>query len=223
MLRVTGLIRDEAFHHPLLIDLVRVNSKTTNSSYDLPYHFEGDILNLGFDYTPFTGELHPLGTSNGYQHLWNIAQGGTSADHASISWLDNSRIHTLSFAVDEGAELILSRSGANDPAFNMRVEPALIIREKNKKDHLFASVLEVHGEQNESTEMVSNQEPAIQGIQAIDPGNGYLGVKFETRAKHYLFLSVAHEDMQEDSHQLTVEGKEYNWEGNYSFIITTKQ
>ncbi len=223
LLRVTGLIRDEAFFHPLLIDLVRVKSESKNSSYDLPYHFEGDILNLGFDYTPFTGELHPLGTANGYQHLWNIAQGNKNADHASISWLDNSSIHTLSFAVDEGTELTLSRSGAMDPAFNMRVEPALIIREKNKKDHLFASVLEVHGEQNESTEMVSNQEPAILGIQALDPGNGYLGVKFETRAKQYLFLSVAHEDKQDDGHQVTVEGKEYSWTGNYSFIITTKQ
>ena len=74
LLRVTGLILDEGFHHPLLIDLVRVKSETKNSTYDLPYHFEGDILNLGFDYTPFTGELHPLGTANGYQHLWNIAQ-----------------------------------------------------------------------------------------------------------------------------------------------------
>lgn len=222
LLRLSGLIQDEDFHHPLLIDLFRVSSETTNTSYDLPYHFEGDILNLGFDYTPFTGELQPLGTANGYQHLWNIAQGSTKADFASISWLDNSSIHTLSFARDEGTELRLVRSGANDPAFNMRLEPALIIRERNKKDHLFASVLEVHGEQNESTEMVSNQDPAILGITAIDPGNGYLGVKFETAAKQYLFLSVATKDKQEDSHHLTVEGKVYSWIGNYTLIKTIK-
>lgn len=223
LLRITGQLQDEDLHHPLLIDLFRVSSDAENPSYDLPIHFEGDILNLGFDHETYTDQLHPMGSSQGYQHLWKVAAGKPSNKHASISWLDNATIHTLSVAVSKESELILVRSGANDPALNMRIEPALIIREKNKKNHLFASVLEVHGEQNESTEMVSNQEPEILGIQAIEVGSGYLGMKFETRTKHFLFLSVADDGDPEDSHLLTIGEKEYIWNGNNTIIKTKKK
>lgn len=218
MVRVTGLIQDEAMHHPLLLDLFQVRSDERNMSYDLPYHFDGDILNIGFDYEPFMEQLQPLGEAHGYQHLWKIAEGNPEGKNTSLTWLDNNRIHTLTFASNEDSELILTRSGANDPAFNMRVEPALIIRERNKSNHLFASVLEVHGNQNETTEMVSNQEPSVLSVNTFEAKPGYMAAAFKTRNSTYMFLGVTEKVHSENNHVLQIEGVEYNWKGNYKLF-----
>ncbi|MFC2080260.1 heparinase II/III family protein [Bacteroidota bacterium] len=223
MLRITGLINDEEFSNPLLIDVFKVSSDKVNDSYDFPFHFDGSILNVGFEYNAFQKQLQPLGDTYGYQHLWKIGEGKPSGESASISWLDNKIIYTLTSAVDENSDLILTRTGAGDPNYNLRVEPALIIRETKKKDHVFASVLETHGNQNESTEMVSNQEAVITGIKTLPIEGEYVAIEFETRKSTYIFLSTIESDQYEKEHSLSIAGMEYKWTGNYTLIKTIQQ
>ncbi len=223
MTRIVGLIEDEEFSNPLLIDLFNVTSDNPKASYDMPYHFDGNILNIGFDYKANEDQLLPLGEGHGYQHMWKIAEGKPDRDAASISWLDNKIIHTLTTAVNENTELILTRTGAGDPNFNLRTEPALIIRESNLKDHLFGSVVETHGNQNESTEMVSNQEAVITGVKTIPTKDEYLAFEFYTWKSAFLFLSVMEKDQSQKNHILNINEKEYRWTGNYTLIKSSKQ
>src|SRR3546814_17394157 len=53
-----------------------------------------------------------------------------------------------------GAHFILAESGANDPEFNLRREPALIQRVDGAADATFVSLLEPHGAYDASSEAV---------------------------------------------------------------------
>ena len=49
---------------------------------------------------------------------------------------------------DENDELLLTRIGANDPDFNLRRDPAIIVRRPEASDTLFASIIQPHGSYN---------------------------------------------------------------------------
>src|SRR3546814_19480051 len=53
-----------------------------------------------------------------------------------------------------GARFIVAESGANDPEFNLRREPALIQRVEGAADATFVSLLEPHGAYDASSEAV---------------------------------------------------------------------
>src|SRR3546814_10607474 len=53
-----------------------------------------------------------------------------------------------------GARFIVAESGANDPEFNLRREPALIQRVESAADATFVSLLEPHGAYDASSEAV---------------------------------------------------------------------
>ena len=55
-------------------------------------------------------------------------------------------------------------SGANDPEFNLRREPALLQRVEGQKDVTFFSVLEPHGEYNGTAEYVHGADSRIKDI-----------------------------------------------------------
>ncbi|MFC2129305.1 heparinase II/III family protein [Bacteroidota bacterium] len=222
MIRIMGLISDEEFSNPILLDVFKVRSEDRQSIYDMPYHFKGDIINAGFKYKAYTETQEALGEAYGYQHLWKIAEGNPSENHASLSWLDNQTIHTLSLAVEKDSKLFLARTGASDPNFNMRSEPALILRENNKADHVFAAILETHGNQDESTEMVSNQKPGITGVRVLKTDPEYVAVAFETRKSKYIFLSVTGQNQLGKEHRLNIAGKKFKWKGTNTIIKIIK-
>ncbi|MCX6308778.1 MAG: alginate lyase family protein, partial [Bacteroidia bacterium] len=76
MQRTTALITNKDFDAPFLIDIFNVKSDSIHA-LDLPFHYRGQVVSTSFDYQKSTTELHALGTSNGYQHLWLEAVGKT--------------------------------------------------------------------------------------------------------------------------------------------------
>src|SRR3546814_13911503 len=66
-----------------------------------------------------------LGKANGYQHLW-VDGTGTKAGKARLTWMPGSRFYSYHVLPPAGARFILAESGANDPEFNLRREPAPI-------------------------------------------------------------------------------------------------
>ena len=52
--------------------------------------------------------------------------------------------------------LSLGVIGANDPEFNLRNEQTLIIRKKNTKNTVFASIIESHGTYDPVSELAIN-------------------------------------------------------------------
>jgi hypothetical protein len=61
---------------------------------------------------------------------------------------------------------LFTRIGADDPEFNLRSEPAIILRRSDDR-HLFASVIEPHGYFNEAAEISRRARPRIENIEVI--------------------------------------------------------
>ena len=67
MHRTLVLVKDEAFRHPILVDLFKV-STPEESQFDLPVWFQGHLLLANFDYKSEKTSLNTLGDGHGYQH-----------------------------------------------------------------------------------------------------------------------------------------------------------
>ena len=96
MQRTMAMVTDSAFVRPVVIDLFRVESAAEHQ-YDLPLYYMGHLIHASVKYTAHTGEMRPLGTQNGYQHLWVEAE-GKAASPVQLSWLNGERYYTLTAA-----------------------------------------------------------------------------------------------------------------------------
>ncbi|HGK4674472.1 TPA: heparinase II/III family protein [Kluyvera georgiana] len=136
---------------PLLVDLFALYSDSRHQ-YDYCLHTLGQIIHCNRALTTEpTGS--PLGVSQGYEYLWRCASAEVHASlGAQLSWLCADSFYTLTSAMQQPGELIVARSGASDPAFNLREEPAWLLR-THAQNTLFANVLECHGEFDESREV----------------------------------------------------------------------
>ncbi|MGR5489151.1 heparinase II/III domain-containing protein, partial [Vibrio alfacsensis] len=77
-------------------------------------------------------ELNVLSEELGYRHLWNVAQGDAN-ETALVSWLQEDSYYTwLGTSSNDNGEVIFTRTGANDPSFNLRSEQSFILRTKGE-------------------------------------------------------------------------------------------
>ena len=135
---------------PLMVDVFRLTSAQPHR-YDYCLHHLGQFVRTDAA-LEVPGELKPLGKDHGYQHLWDGGRAEIAAgDSALFSWLDGDSYRTLVSAFPEGGQLIVARTGANDPHFNLRCEPALLLR-THGTNAIFASVFETHGFFDEASE-----------------------------------------------------------------------
>lgn len=136
---------------PLLVDLFALYSDSRHQ-YDYCLHTLGQIIHCNRALTT-EPTRSPLGVSQGYEYLWRCASAEVPASlGAQLSWLCADSFYTLTSAMQQPGELIVARSGASDPAFNLREEPAWLLR-THAQNTLFANVLECHGEFDESREV----------------------------------------------------------------------
>lgn len=162
MQRTMLLVRDDALEYPFVIDLFRIRSDSTRT-YDYPIHFNGQPILTNFEYER-PDMLRSLGT-DGYEHLW--AEGrGLSDDLVQFTWLDGGRYYSLHTAPAPNTEILFARIGAEDPNFNLRSEPAIILR-RVADTHLFASVIEPHGFFDEAGETSRQARPLIKGVEVL--------------------------------------------------------
>ncbi len=163
MQRTSLMIDDEELESPLLLDIYKLKSDKEHQ-YDYAIQYTGQIIRKNFDVRTHKN-LKPLGKENGYQHLWNVAQGKLS-ENALISWLQGHSYYTCLMAAVKGDEIIFTQSGANDPSMNLRSENSFILRRK-AKDTIFVSALETHGYFNESIEASENACGKLNHIEVI--------------------------------------------------------
>jgi hypothetical protein len=214
--RTMALIKDEDFENPLLIDLVTINSATQNQ-YDLPYYYLGQLMTANFEYTT-PEKLSALGTTNGYQHLWNEGQGKVATGNAKVSWFNEGTFFTLSSTVEANDDLIFARIGANDPDFNLRRDPTFIIRKNNSKNATVVSVIETHGNYSPVSEIATNAFSNIKTIEKVYTDNNYVAITIETLAGNKkIFLLSLSNALKESTHNLKINEKEYQWVGPYNY------
>ncbi|EIL2907682.1 MULTISPECIES: heparinase II/III domain-containing protein [Vibrio] len=221
MQRSVFMLNLDELEAPLLLDLYRIEGEGEHQ-YDYSHQYDGQIVRTNFDYQSF-GELNTLGDDFGYQHLWNVASGKVQ-DTALVSWLQNNTYYTWlgtsSSAKQNGDnEVIFTRTGANDPSFNLRSEPAFILRSKGEST-LFASVLETHGYFNEEFEQSVNARGQVKDIRVV--GYNAVGSIVEiTTEKSLVTVMISNVLGADDQtpHQVELNGKTYSWNGFYSLEV----
>ncbi len=138
------------FSSPLIVDVFSLAGDKPHR-YDYCLHYLGQLVRSDMELN-VAAKLKPLGDSHGYQHLWDCARGAVAPGGSALfSWLDGDCFRTLVSAFPAGGETIVARTGAGDPHFNLRNEPALLLR-THGANAIFASVFETHGYFDEATE-----------------------------------------------------------------------
>ncbi|MEZ8613546.1 heparinase II/III family protein [Vibrio sp. 10N.222.51.C8] len=222
MQRSVFMLNLEELESPLLLDLYRLDSEKGGEGehqYDYSHQYQGQIVRTSFEYQA-NKELNTLGEDFGYQHLWNVASGEVKGT-ALVSWLQNNTYYTwLGATSNDNAEVIFTRTGANDPSFNLRSEPAFILRSKGETT-LFASVLETHGYFNEEFEQSVNARGVVKDIKVVAHTNVGSVVEISTE-KSNVTVMISNQLGATDNteHKVELNGKVYSWKGFYSVETT---
>ncbi|WP_460753448.1 heparinase II/III domain-containing protein [Marinomonas epiphytica] len=206
----------EEFEKPLVIDVYRILSDQEHQ-YDLPFHFLGQVIRTDFD-CQIEQKLKPLGSDYGYQHLWKVASGAVTGS-SLVSWLHDTSYYSLVASAPAGSEVIFTRIGANDPDFNLRTEPAFILRQKGA-NHCFASVLETHGYFNESIEASDNARGKVETIDVIGESEQGTVIEIATVTGNYYRFGVSNltDVDQKQSHTVKTTRGEFSWQGAMAIL-----
>ncbi len=141
MNRILILWEDDYFSNPVLIDYFSADTDGAHS-FDMPYHFAGQIMSQNFDYATQVPTV--MGYAHGYQHLYQEAT-AKAEDVIQMNWFKDRKFYTLTTQSNAGDDIILARIGANDPQFNLRRDALLIHRKEGATSPRFLSVIENHG------------------------------------------------------------------------------
>ncbi|NRR92104.1 alginate lyase family protein [Winogradskyella undariae] len=214
--RTMVMVKDETEAKPYIIDVFKVKSDKENQ-YDLPYYYFGQIVSTSFK-TEAPKSLVPLGAKNGYQHLWKEAENVVESEQIQFTWLNNNLFYSITSATNVKDKAILARSGANDPEFNLRRDPVLILRKENTKSTVFASVIESHGVYNSVVETADNAYSKFNSITVLLDNDNYTVLELKTVLRETKVLILSNLDAsKETKHALDVNGKNYQWTGAYYF------
>ncbi len=215
MRRTTAYVTTPFLQYPLILDLVKAESAAEHR-YDLPYWYNGHMISLNFPYERAVDRMVPLGEKNGYQHIWVEAEGrNTASNTACYTWIAGDRFYSLSTATTPETELRLVRSGANDPDFYLRNEPAFLIREQGKRNHTFCSALETHGTYDLQVEQSANLTASCREAKVLADTSDYTVARFTFEGGRTVVLCVAYDGDPAASHRVKVGGERYEWTGNY--------
>ena len=218
--RTMAMISDAALPRPFVIDLIEAHSENTHQ-YDLPFYYNGQLIETNFDIKAHTTSRSPLGDENGYQYLWDVGRGKAVEGQSQVTWLLDSTFYTVTSSVPEGAEIIFVEIGANDPNFNLRREPAFILRSGSNDGVSFASVIEPHGEYNGTVEYTVNSHSNIEAVRHFESGsNEYIRV--DTKDGQQIGLAIAGDMEAQSVHEMQVDGVDVTWTGPYKLFQSQK-
>ena len=208
------LVEHESLAHPLLIDLFRINSDASHQ-YDYSLQYQGQIIRTNVDVKQHS-TLNTLGSDFGYQHLWNEAQGPAAADTSLVTWLQGESFYTWLSASSADETLFFTRTGANDPDFNLRSETSFVLR-RGAKDSLFASVVETHGIFDESTELCNHATGQFHTVNVVGFSDDAAVIEVIGDEVALTVMVSNKADVSEQT-ETTVEfgGQTYSWTGYFS-------
>jgi hypothetical protein len=214
MQRTMFLLTDARLPYPVVLDLYRIASGAEHT-YDYPLHFRGQLVTTNAKLDVQTTQRRTLGTQFGYEHLWN--EGSARADSAvQMTWLDGNRYYSITTSGAPGSEMILGRTGAADPNFNLIVEPLLIVRRK-ASDATFASVIEPHGYFNELEERSLDARPSIANVQVLASTAEGTVVQVEGKGGLRWTVMVTNGPASTTArHTITAGAQTYTWTGNFN-------
>lgn len=213
MQRTVAMIRDKSFSQPVIIDVLRVVSQEAHQ-YDLPFYYMGHLVNTNVKYTAYDTQRSALGTANGYQHLWKEAE-GKAAGSVKVTWLSGGRYYTVVSAADTSTSILFTRIGAGDPNFNLRNEPAFMLRQ-NATSHVFVSVIEPHGFFDPVPELSVGATGNVESITVLaSTDEGTVVEIVGKNSLRWVFMVANGPASETERHMISANGVQYSWVGNY--------
>lgn len=204
----------------MMVDIFNAGSASEHQ-YDLPFQYSGQFINTSFKYKSFTKKQETLGTKNGYQFLWKEAEATVADTIAQFTFLNGTNYYTVSSLITDSAKLFFTRSGANDPNFNLRREPSFVIRKKGKNQS-FISVLEIHGKYDAVNEFSSNAYPSVQQIKLLQHDEAFSIAEIDIAGKK-LFIAQCNKDFSTRAkHTFSKNGRSATWTGPYLIMYDEK-
>lgn len=196
--------------NPLTLDILH-GTGSGRHRYDLPLHFSGHIIDSDIAFNRNLAERPVLGKANGYQHLWVDGE-GSKAGKARLTWMQGNRFYSYHMLPPAGARFLLAESGANDPEFNLRREPALIQRVDGASDAIFVSLLEPHGEYDASAETTVASSARVKGLEHRREAGASLILVTLIDGRR-LAVAVADDVAAGTKHSITLDGRALAWTG----------
>lgn len=216
MQRTMALIKHENFEKPFLLDIFKLGSNKKNQ-YDLPFYFMGQVMKVNFEYDS-SATLSALGEKHGYQHLYLEGAGKSPSSNSKFLWMDKHKFYTLTSVTSDSDELLFTRIGANDPEFNLRRDAALMIRRKDAKNTIFASVVEAHGSYSPVSEFAVNSNSNISELKVVYDDQYYTAVSIEDMQGNTSMFILSNKDATgTKEHEIEIDDKVYRWKGPYHY------
>lgn len=213
--RTLVMVEDERLDHAMVLDVFKVTTLGDNL-FDLPFHYFGQLMTTSFPVESHSA-MRPLGESSGYQHLWHRATGTNEEPFNQISWFNGETFFTLSTHNLASDEFLFTQLGANDPSFNLRTDPSLILRRKVNGNTTFIQAIETHGSYSPVSEIAINASSSIKEIKLLLDTTAYTVVQVNFLEGVPLKVIIANRDNNKTTrHQLNINDQSYEWIGPYS-------
>jgi len=162
-----------------------------------------------------------LGTDNGYQYLWKVAEADPVGDLSQVTWLLDRRFYTVSSSVPTGTKVIFTEVGANDPNFNLRNEPGFMLRAETDDGVSFVSVIEPHGEYNPTVEYTLGSHSRVASVSHFESGPDEY-IQIITKDGQAVGLGLAGDTDPTKTHSVDANGKMVSWTGTYKLFHSQK-
>ncbi len=214
--RTMAMITDAAFPRAIVVDLIEAHSEKLHQ-YDLPFYYNGQLIDTNFEISADTVSARPLGTKNGYQYLWRVGDGKAVDGQAQITWLLDRTFYSVTSSVPQNSEVIFAEIGASDPNFNLRREPTFIMRAFSDEGVSIASVIEPHGEYNPIAEYTNNSHSNIKSVRHFETGADEY-IQIETVDGEFVGLGLSGDMEANASHTVSVNGTDVTWTGPYKLF-----
>ena len=202
---------------PLVLDLLHATSSdSTSGVIDLPLYYVGEFMSSNLQIYKYDN-LVPLGNDFGYQHLWKEASAYSTDDSLfSMTWFNEDRFYSLTSSLDRDDEIVFTRIGANDPNFNLRHDPGIIIRRNSNGNSLFTQAYELHGSYNRSDEIPINSFSKITDLKQVYSTDDYSAVRISMNNGNTYTFVIAQKNLQNDAiHNISIKGAPISWKGAY--------
>lgn len=198
---------------PMVLDVYTVTNQQ-DAVYDLPFWYQGQFIFSNAVYQHYN-ELVPLGAGFGYQHIWKEAGAAIKQSSFSYTFLNNKTYYSLHMATMSGDSVYWCRLGANDPNFNLRREPMLLLRRKAASTKL-VSLLEPHGAFNGAEERSVGSSPAIRQIETVYSDQENIVIRLATKDRLW-HVCVHTSNAAPDAIHTVVSGADrFVWKGHFS-------
>jgi hypothetical protein len=204
-----------------MVDLFRTMASKEHQ-YDLPFNYIGNLISTNFKYATHGNSLQTLGLKNGYQHIWKEASANIKSPLTQFTFLNNQTFYTISGFVKDSAQLFFTRTGANDPNFNLRRESSYITRTR-AKNMLALNVLEIHGNFNATSEFTTNAYSGVSSVLPVMDTDEYSAAEVVIDDKHLIVIQSNKIFDNTKTHQLAINGKTYNWAGPFVVYLDNKK